>query len=171
MPELFDNGKGAEFSPCGKYRYKLWRIWDTTLPKAMCIGLNPSTANADKNDATINNLIGMLTKLGYGGFYMMNLFAFISSNPKDLLTCSNPLGDNENKLKEVEAICNDVILCWGNFKKAEERRIEVAANYPNAKCFGFNKNGTPMHPRALTYIKGALESPELFMYKSMEKIK
>jgi hypothetical protein len=24
---LFDNNTGAEFSPCGKYRYKLWRIW------------------------------------------------------------------------------------------------------------------------------------------------
>lgn len=170
MANLFDDNSGAEFSPCWKYRYKLWRIWDPDLPKAMCIGLNPSTANANKNDATINNLIGILTKLGYGGFYMMNLFAWISPNPDDLLTCADPLGENENKLKEVEALCNDVIFCWGTFPQAEERRREVAAQYPNAKCFGFNKNGTPFHPRALTYIKGALASPELFMYKSMQKI-
>lgn len=170
MGELFDNNQGAEFSPCGKYRYKLWRIWDPLLPKSMCIGLNPSTANADTNDATIRNLIGILTKLGYGGFYMMNLFAWISSNPDDLITCSDPLGENENKLKEVEALCNDVIFCWGNFKQASYRRKVVAANYTNAKCFGFNKNGTPFHPRALTYIKGALAYPELFLYKSKEKI-
>ena len=37
--------KGAEFSPCKKYRYKLWRIWDDTLPLVMFIGLNPSTAD------------------------------------------------------------------------------------------------------------------------------
>lgn len=165
MEELFEKNKGAEFSPCGRYRYKLWRIWDPDLPKAMCIGLNPSTANASKNDATINNLIGILTKLGYGGFYMMNLFAWISSKPDDLLTCPDPLGDNENKLKEVEALCNDVILCWGTFKQAEDRRKEVAANYPDAKCFGFNKDGTPFHPRALTYKKGALKNPQLFSYQ------
>lgn len=170
MKNLFDNNSGAEFSPCRKYRYKLWRIWDPGLPKAMCIGLNPSTANADTNDATIRNLIGILTKLGYGGFYMMNLFAWISSDPDDLITCSDPLGDNANKLKEVEALCNDVILCWGNFPQASYRRKEVAENYPDAKCFGFNKNGTPFHPRALTYIKGALEAPKLFLYKSMQKI-
>src|SRR5947209_5519102 len=115
---LFDNNSGAEFSPCRKYRYKLWRIWDDSLPKAMCIGLNPSTANEGKNDQTINYLRMMLSNLGYGGFYMMNLFAWISSKPQDLLTCSDPIGENEDKLKEVEAICEDVIVCWGAFKQA-----------------------------------------------------
>src|SRR5687767_11368229 len=99
---------GAEFSPCGNYRYKLWRIWDRALPKAMCIGLNPSKANAGKNDPTISNLITALKVLGYGGFYMMNLFAWISSNPNDLLTCGDPLGDNDYKLHEVERKCQDV---------------------------------------------------------------
>ncbi len=163
MTELFNNN-GAEFSKCGKYRYKLWRVWNDELPKAMCIGLNPSNANADKNDATINNLTGMLTKLGYGGFYMMNLFAWISSQPQDLLTCPDALGENESKLKEVEAICDDVIVCWGDFKQAKERIKEVLPNYPNAKCFGINKSGTPFHPRALTYIKDGLKFPKLIAY-------
>lgn len=160
-----DNTKGAEFSEDRKYRYKLWRIWDETKPKAMCIGLNPSTANEGKNDATINNLVSILTILGYGGFYMMNLFAIISSKPEILLTCDDPLGDNENKLAEVAAICDDIIVCWGNFKQAGERIKQVLPNYPNAKCFGFNKNGTPFHPRALVYIKGALKNPELHLYQ------
>lgn len=167
MSNLFGfevENNGAEFSECGKYRYKLWRIWDDELPKAMCIGLNPSTANANKNDATINNLIRILTKLGYGGFYMMNLFAWISSKPEDLLTCADALGENESKLKEVEALCNDVIVCWGNFKQAEKRIKEVLPNYPNAKCFGKNKNGTPFHPLALMY-NGTVNSPELKIYK------
>lgn len=162
---LFDNNTGAEFSKCGKYRYKLWRIWNTDLPKAMCIGLNPSTANVNKNDATINNLIRILSKLGYGGFYMMNLFAWISSKPEDLLTCEDPLGENEGKLKEVEAICNDVIVCWGNFKQAGDRIKKVLPNYPNAKCLGFNKNGTPFHPLALMY-NGTVNTPQLFNYVS-----
>lgn len=163
---LFDDNSGAEFSKCGKYRYKLWRIWDETLPKAMCIGLNPSTANADDNDQTINYLIKMLSKLGYGGFYMMNLFAWISSKPEDLLICENPLGENENKLKEVEKICNDVIICWGSFKQAENRIKEVLPKYPNAKCFGVNKNKTPLHPLALMY-NGTSNNPQLFLYSSL----
>ena len=64
MTDLFDNNdSGAEFSKCGKYRYKLWRIWDRKLKLAMCIGLNPSKANSNKNDATINILIHRQIKI------------------------------------------------------------------------------------------------------------
>ena len=158
------NDKGAEFSADGKYRYKLWRIWDDSLPKAMCIGLNPSKANSDKNDNTINILIKVLKQLGYGGFYMMNLFAIISSKPEILLTCDDPLGENENKLEEVAVLCNDVVVCWGNFKEASKRIAEVLPRYPNAKCFGKNKNGTPFHPRAMNYIKGGIKNASLQNY-------
>lgn len=163
MNNLFETS-GAEFSKCGKYRYKLFRIWNEDLPKAMCIGLNPSTANSEKNDATIRILINSLSKLGYGGFYMMNLFALISPKPQALLTCDDPIGENESKLKEVEVLCKDVIVCWGNFKNTEKRIKEVLPNYPNAKCFGFNANGTPWHPRAMVYIKDALKNVQLFNY-------
>lgn len=163
MTELFDTGKGAEFSSCGKYRYKLWRIWNTDLPLAMCIGLNPSTANADKDDPTINNLRRILMTLGYGGFYMMNLFAWISSKPQDLLTCPDPLGENDSKLQEVHLICKDVIACWGAFKQAGERIKQVLPRYPDSKCFGLNQNGTPWHPLALMY-NGTVKSPKLQPY-------
>lgn len=163
-----DNNSGAEFSICGKYRYKLWRIWDNTKPLAMCIGLNPSTANGIKNDQTINYLIKMLAILGYGGFYMTNLFAYISSNPDDLLTCADALGENEAKLKEVEAICDDVIVCWGGFKQAEQRIKEVLPNYPEAKCFGISASGKPLHPLAMMPRNGRNPNkPELFLYSSI----
>lgn len=165
--DLFGNSStGAEFSTCGKYRYKLWRVWDKDKAKAMCIGLNPSTANADKTDPTITNLSKMLKKLGYGGFYMTNLFAWISPHPKDLLKASDPLGENENKLDEVAAMCDDVIVCWGNFKEAEERIKQVLPRYPNALCFGVNKNGTPAHPLAMMY-QGKTNSPQLKRYGKM----
>lgn len=166
--DLFGNDRGAEFSPCGKYRYKLWRVWDYGLPLVMCVGLNPSTANSDTDDPTINNLRRILSKLGYGGFYMMNLFAWISSKPGDLLTCPDALGDNENKLKEVEALCDDVIVCWGSFKQAQDRIKAVLPNYPNAKCFGVAKNGAPFHPLALMY-NGTVNSPQLFIYSEHVK--
>lgn len=138
-------------------------MWDENLPKAMCIGLNPSTANAIKPDPTITNLTKMLRLLGYGGFYMMNLFAWISSKPDALLTCPDPIGDNEKKLKEVEAICRDVIVCWGSFKQAEDRIKDVLPNYPNALCFGVTNSGKPIHPLAMMYA-GLTGSPELVPY-------
>lgn len=158
-------GAGADFSECGKYRYKLWRIWDTEKPLAMCIGLNPSTANVKRNDNTIDILIRVLGQLGYGGFYMMNLFALISSKPEALLTADDPLGDNENKLQEVESLVQDVIVCWGAFSEAQQRIKQVLPRYPKALCFGVNKNGTPWHPRFLSY-QGLLDKPELKLYQS-----
>lgn len=77
--------KEAKFSGCGKYRYWLKRIWDADKSFAMCIALNPSTANGDKDDPTITRLSNLLNAHGFGGFYMTNLFALISSNPEDLV--------------------------------------------------------------------------------------
>lgn len=171
MIDLFDNeivnDNGAEFSECGKYRYRLWRIWNNKLPKAMCIGLNPSTANANKNDPTIDNLKRILSKLGYGGFYMMNCFAYITSDPKQLK--HNPMSDewNNNMLTVVASQCEDIIFSWGNFKIIQEtgRDKELEEMFPNAKCFGINKNGTPFHPLALMY-NGTVNSPQLLNYNS-----
>lgn len=159
---------GADFSECGKYRYRLWRIWNSQLPKAMVIGLNPSTANASKNDNTINILIRVLGKLGFGGFYMMNCWAYITSDPKLLMV--NPMSDewNNNMITVTASLCKTVIFAWGNFEiiKEKGRDLELIEMFPNAKCFGFNANGTPWHPRALSY-KGLLNSPELVSYQQL----
>ena len=140
---------GAEFSSCGKYRYLLYRIWDASLPKAMCVGLNPSTADASDNDPTISHLKNILQHLGYGGLYMTNLFALISSKPDDLRICPDPVADNDIWLKEASRVCNDVIYCWGNFPMAVYRAKIIIRRFPGGKCFGKNKNGSPKHPLAL----------------------
>lgn len=165
--DLFEKDvKGADFSQDRKYRYRLWRIWDEKLPKAMCIGLNPSTANAEKNDNTINILIRVLGKLGYGGFYMMNCWAFITSKPE--LLQHNEMSDewNDNVITVTAGECQDVIFAWGNFDiiKEKGRDKELEEMFPNAKCFGKNQNGTPFHPRALSY-KGLLNNPKLIPYR------
>lgn len=158
---------GAAFSEDRLYRYKLWRIWDESKPLAMCIGLNPSTANANKNDTTINYLIKMLGILGYGGFYMMNLFAIISSKPEILLTHPDPIGENDYKLMEVRSFCKDVIVCWGNFKQAEERIKVVLPKFPSALCFGVTANGRPFHPLAMMPRNGRdPNNPKLSIYRT-----
>lgn len=138
--------KGAKFSDCGKYRYVLHRIWDESLPLAMCIGLNPSTANAESDDPTIRRLISLLTGRGYGGLYMTNLFGFISPYPEDLRACPDPVKDNDDWLLDTYNKCDDVIFCWGNFSQATYRAQKITLRYKDALCFGKNANGTPKHP-------------------------
>ncbi len=165
MTTLFNNS-GADFSDDRKYRYKLWRIWNYELPYAMVIGLNPSTANEDTNDPTIGIVSRMLVKLGYGGFFMMNLFTIISSDPKILRNqtgWSNWLRDKDI-LVDVSKKCQDVIFAWGNFKEAESRSSLCEREFPNAKCFGFNKNGSPAHPLAMMY-NGTQKNPQLVKFK------
>lgn len=82
--------KDAKFSECGKYRYYLMRKW-SDAPMAMVIGLNPSKADAEEDDATISALRRLLEPLHYGGVYMTNLFAYISTNPDDLRSTPNPV--------------------------------------------------------------------------------
>lgn len=142
--------KGAIFSDCKMYRYALWRIWDEKNPIAMCIGLNPSTANEIDDDKTIQNLIHVLCSYDYGGYYMMNLFSMISAHPEDLRSCPNPIKDNDRYLKEISLKCDDVIFCWGNFKQAEYRAKKIIPMFPKALCFGKTASGKPMHPLAAT---------------------
>lgn len=143
--------KRAEFSEDRKFRYQLTRIWDDTLPIAMCVGLNPSTANADTNDPTINKLIALMKHNGYGGFHMMNLFSLISSKPEALSNHPNPVDKADQYNFNVVQVCDALIFCWGNFKQAQHRAKKYIQKYPDALCFGKNANGSPKHP---LFLKG-----------------
>lgn len=142
---------GAEFSSCGKYRYVLWRIWDEDKPIAMCVGLNPSTANYETNDPTIRQLISRLPYLGFGGFQMTNLYALVSSKPSALSDVPDALKDNDLWLEKIAHQCDGIIFCWGTFKQAHYRASLMKKKFPNAKCFGHAKSGEPIHPLALMY--------------------
>ena len=139
---------GAEFSECRKYRYALWRIWDRTKPLAMFIGLNPSTANETESDPTIKS-VGRISKHnGFGGFYMMNCFAFVSTNPGDLeLESNNDV--NDFWLNKIAAECKTIVFAWGNFDvvKKTGRYWEIKQMFGDeAMVLSQNKNGSPKHP-------------------------
>lgn len=139
---------GAEFSECRNYRYAIWRIWDVNKPKVMFIGLNPSTANETTDDATIRRVKSIAKNLGYGGVYMTNCFAYISTDPRLLKT--NPMSKewNDNVLTITASKCTDVIFAWGNFDivKTTGRDLELIEMFPQAKALHINKNGSPKHP-------------------------
>jgi len=76
----------ATFSPCRKYRYSLFRIWDEDKSLVLFIGLNPSTADEKEDDPTIRRCINFAKQWGwgYGGLIMGNLFSFRATQPSDL---------------------------------------------------------------------------------------
>jgi hypothetical protein len=147
MIDLFgQEPNGAIFSEDRKYRFVLWRIWNYSKPKIMFIGLNPSTANETDPDNTISRLVGLVKKWGYGGFYMLNLFTYITPHPEELINCSNPLLLSNEYLLEYSEKAEIIVFAWGNFKQAKERAKEVISMFPDAFCIIKNKDGSPRHP-------------------------
>lgn len=145
IQEMLDRSSGAIFSPCRKYRYRLWRIWDFNKPTVMFIGLNPSKANEMDTDNTITRVIEFAKSWGYGGVYMMNLFAFVSTKPEKLKTCRDPVRDNDKHLIEVAKKCKMIVFCWGQFDVfGRDKKIEKM--FPNAVALHINDDGSPRHP-------------------------
>jgi hypothetical protein len=116
----------------------------------MFIGLNPSTANETMDDPTIRKVKKFAERWGYGGVYMMNLFALVSTDPKGLLTCENPVGDNNAYLSNFSNKCKTILCAWGNFKQIGSRDFEVrellAHRKDDMRALHINKNGSPKHP-------------------------
>lgn len=143
---LFDDN-GASFSECRKYRYALWRIWDKTKPLVMFIGLNPSKADENKPDPTIRRVRKLAMNFGFGGFYMCNCFAYVSTNPDDLKDFSNNM-ENDSWLYNISKTCSTIVFAWGNFDvvKQQGRDKELIKMFPYAKALKLTKNGSPWHP-------------------------
>ena len=82
----------ADFSDCGNYRYTLWRGPGPDEPYVCIVGLNPSTADTQKNDPTIRRCIGFAEEWGYENLCVMNLFAWRATYPRDLKNAADPVG-------------------------------------------------------------------------------
>lgn len=148
MNTLFEDSqedRGAVFSEDRKHRYALWRKWDKTKPMCAFIGLNPSTANEATDDPTIRRVKAMAKSWGYGGVYMLNLFSYVSTDPKALLTCEDPIADNDKHLELFGNMSKQIVFAWGNFK-VNGRDEVVKKMFPTSMALQINKNGSPKHP-------------------------
>lgn len=138
---------GAEFSDDRKYRYALWRIWESTKPLVMFVGLNPSSASEIDSDPTIKSVGRIARHNGYGGFYMMNCFPYVSTDPKALYDFGNTKL-NDYWLMKISAICQDVVFAWGTFEvvKKTGRDKQLLAMFPSALAITILPDGSPKHP-------------------------
>lgn len=145
--ELFNDGKSAVLSPCRKYRYSLFRWWDKSKPYVMFIGLNPSTADETKDDATIRRCIQFAKDWGFGGLCMANLFAFRATVRADMKKYSYPTGfQNDEWLLILAKDAALIVAAWGTDGNHLGREKRVKDMMPPMKCLGKTLGGHPKHP-------------------------
>lgn len=137
----------AIFSKDRKYRYVLTRIWDESKPMVAFVGLNPSIADDKQDDSTIKKCIKFANSWGYGGFYMLNLFALVSTNPNALFESKDPTGsENDKYISEYTNKTDKVVCAWGNNGAFMQRSAAVSKKISNKYCIKLNKTGEPAHP-------------------------
>ena len=153
MTERYDTD--ATISPCGLYRYELKRRWGQG-PAAIFIMLNPSTADAEKDDATIRRCVSFAKREGCGGLTVLNLFAFRATKPEALKAAADPVGpSNDEWIAHVVGGAvwtgSPVIAAWGAHGSDLGRDVAVAELVRRRLmapmlCLGVTKAGAPSHP-------------------------
>lgn len=159
---LFDSPEtsGAVFSPDGKHRLRLWRVWDASQPVLVWCLLNPSIANGERNDLTLTKCIGFAKRNGYGGVILVNLFTLVATDPDELqkqLHVANVWDADEHIKWACSApVLAQVVAGWGSKPWAKTRALNVL-NYLRALrrghvlCLGTCSDGSPKHPSRLGY--------------------
>ena len=143
---------GAIFSDDWQHRYILWRLWSQSRPLMGQVGLNPSTANSTHNDPTIKRSMLRAKYAGYGGLVMVNLYSFVSTDPKQLLENDNSLNKMTDLYISAMVHLTAIQLCmWGSFKAAKLRADKVYDLLESPYCLDLNKDGEPKHSLYVAY--------------------
>ena len=162
--------RSAVLSSCKRYRYRLVRTWDASLPVLVFVMLNPSIADAEQDDPTIRKCIGFAQRLGYGGIVVVNLFAWRATDPKALYRQGfmsdyptvGPENDRFIELSVTEPNTHVVFAWGGQGQRYIQRTIDVKRRIRGARfnrfsstnvfCLGYSKNTRqPRHPLMLPY--------------------
>ena len=161
IPETFE--RGSKFSDDGKYRYMLYRRWSEATPMVFFICLNPSIADDKVDDPTQLRMRHFAQGWGYGGYFVGNLFALVSTDPKGLDKIHDPVGLPENDwwLTFMQSQSAKTIAAWGcqggRGSIIHRRAAKVAYNMRQLRdlyCLVTTTDGCPRHP---LYLKGNLQ--------------
>jgi hypothetical protein len=144
----------AVFSACRTWRYRLVRVWDSSQPRLALVMLNPSDADAYRNDPTIRRCIGFARAWGYGGVDVANLYGLVSKDPKVLWRHRDPVGPDNDR--HLAAVCRDTdltVLAWGAGADAARAHVVAAVLWRLAvrhggslAVLGWTLGAQPRHP-------------------------
>lgn len=148
----------AVFSPDRKYRYYLSDVWEPDGHLLNFVMLNPSTADEVKNDPTVERCSRRAKRLGFSGVIITNLFAWRSTDPRQLYIDTWDKVGADNDLHTIEAAVKaSMVICgWGKDGKLLDRgkRIRqalldcgVTPHYLKLSA----SSGQPWHPLYVGY--------------------
>ena len=157
----------AAFSPCGHYRWMLRRSIrmpsrDDPCKLLLFVGLNPSLADAGRDDPTLRRLQGFARDWGYHQLVVLNVFGRISPSPRDLRRCDDSVGlDTDPVLNSwfqswSRSPACDLWLGWGEAGSLYRRDDQVVTMLATALALRFQgapplvigttRSGQPRHP-------------------------
>lgn len=156
----------AILSPCGLYRYRLERTVGMDGPVFAFFGINPSTADANEDDATVRKWKGFTKTWGGSRFIVGNVWPLRSTDVKALAKATrwqHIHRENWQHLRQIAADADVLVPCWGGRAKVPtsmHNEIDTlaawlctvgAADRKPVKCFGLTDSGDPKHPLMLAY--------------------
>ena len=147
--------RSAVLSECHRYRYALTRRWDEGGEAVLWVMLNPSTADAGRDDATLRRITAYSRAWGFRALTVVNLYAYRATKPRDLFTAADPVGpDNDTHIERAAAEHTRIVAAWGANARAE-RIADVLAlpGMHRLSALALTASGQPRHP---LYLPGAL---------------
>lgn len=152
----------ALFSDDMVYRYALFRGWEEGRESVLFVMLNPSTADAERDDPTVRRCVAYAKRWGFRSMVVVNLYALRATNPRALLKHPEPIGELNDRHISAHALGASRIVCaWGNHGTGRSQAVVdmlIGAGH-HLYCLDVNLTGEPVHP---LYQKSDLEPLPFF---------
>lgn len=152
--------RSATFTACGAHRLLLERSW-AERPRLGFVMLNPSTADAVRDDPTIRRCMGFARAWGFGGLLVANLFTLRTPDPRVLTRAPAAAWnapDADAALSGLAARADLVVLAWGAHRLVALRAAAATATLSHSGAslavLGRTRDGHPRHP---LYVPGATQ--------------
>jgi len=140
----------------GPYRYWLERQWGAFAPWFTVVMLNPSTADAEKDDPTLRVCMRLAQREGFGNLQVFNLFAYRTPDPRELKRAQKAgvdvVGIGNPSLLTGAALgtIGPIMVGWGANPIARDQAAwfteEAVRLGKDLVCVGVNQDGSPKHP-------------------------
>jgi len=145
----------VSYSPCQTWRYLLERDLAEGEGTLNFVMLNPSTADAVRNDPTIARCVGFGRRWGYRRLLVTNLFALRSPLPAVLGEAEDPVGpENDAYIRRAARAADRIVIAWGAHGTLRNRQADVLALLRGRRLehLGLTRGGQPRHPLYLPAV-------------------
>lgn len=158
--------RSENLSPCGQYLWSFSRTWDGR-PRLLVVMFNPSTADHETDDPTIQQLCGIASHNGFGGVVVVHGIPLCSLYLGDAIEMTRHAITGRKKdarmlQQNLEVIAAEVrrsgavLIGWGALARKcpewfEQVLSTIRSSLPDCSalyCVEKTASGHPKHPMA-----------------------